>query len=310
MDKKEKGIDCSDSLKNKVIILNITENGQIVANLYDLSPPPPPAPPVPEPVEAKPAPENPEPGTVVLNIDFPKDKKPGDTITTTLNSMPVTLKIPADAKPGEKIKFVIPPPPGAKPGDPKAKPPEPPPVFDPKVELQKVLKTIMNDQTNPQWIPRVFKFVNKIDNTKKYNVMLEEQSILELIAGFTSGNNAPRKLSRLGCSGLEASNHTDVLAYVLGFPIVHPDKEREQLIGDIIKLINPIQAIDPEYKDLKFLQGQSRNTLQHIKQLADKLLLFSTKKVQFQALITDINQTLATKLKAKKGGSGRRTRRK
>ena len=131
------------------------------------------------------------------------------------------------------------------------------------------------------------------------------------MAGFLSENNVPRNpLAKLGCSGLDATNHTDVLAYLLGFPIVHPDKEREQLIGDIIKLINPIQSISPEYKELVYLQGLSRKTLLNIKLLGNSLLKASFIKSDFSNAVHQLSGILEGKSKTKKGGStGKRTTR-
>ena len=103
------------------------------------------------------------------------------------------------------------------------------------------------------------------------------------------------------------------MSHILGFPIVHLDKEREQLIGDIIKIINPIKAINPEYKKSTYLQGFSRKTLEKVKELCGMLLAASLQKFKFTNIIHEINLVLsAEKSNTKKSNSwfGGRTRRK
>ena len=309
---KEINIDCSTLLNNKALILNVTPEGKIVANLYDLSPPQTPPGTNSDSSNAQTTiiseTEQQPPYTTLLEATIPKGVEAGGTFEIKLADKMVDIIVPTTGyKSGDKLKFYIPETPKK-----EGPPPPPPQPFNVKQELQKVLKGMMTPETNMTWLPRVFLLKEQQPTKGSYKMVLEEQSILELVAGIDTGTVEPTKpLSKMACTGLDVSSHTNVVSYLLGFPIVPPDKEREQLIGDIVKILAPIQSIS-EGKQINELQEHSRQKLKDIKKLCDKLLLASQRPNTFKSATARINKIILPKdsgtEKEKKDGGGRKTR--
>ena len=303
-EEEEINIDCSTTLNNKVLIISVTLDGKIVANLYDLADPPPP-----EPDASNPSPAPPSDTSHSFESSAPP---PSDTAHSFESSTPpsdtshsddATSTPPSDTSHSDDATSKSP----NKKEDTSPDKSEPKPA-DRNALLQKVLSEIMAGETNPNWIPRVFWL--KQQKKGKYNIVLHEQSVLELMTGSkVSDSPAKGPLSKMACAGLDPNNHTDVLSLLLGFPIVPPDRYRDQLIGDIIKSVNPIKSI-PEGKDLPQLQEHSRTKLESIKKLCDKLLASSKKGNEFENVTKKINKLITPKKKESSGGGKRKRTRK
>ena len=313
----EVSIDCSDILNNKVMIINVSEDGKIIANLYDLSQPP-----APEGDQ----PNNSQSGIPKIGKENEKEEKSSipkigkekaekssipkiEKEKAEKSSIPKIGGGPEDtsgesneeSKEGSKEESKEESKEGA---DTPGAPPPPPAPVDRNAQLTKALSEVMREVKNPNWIPRVFWL--KQQKKGKFNVVLHEQSVLELITGSeVSLSDSKGPLSKMACSGLDPSNHTDVLSLLLGFPVVPPDKYRDQLIGDIIKSVNPIKSI-PEGKDLPQLQEHSRKKLESIKKLCEKLLASTKSNAEFANVTRKINKLITPKTKDESSGGGKR----
>ena len=152
---------------------------------------------------------------------------------------------------------------------------------------QKKLIELSKDTTK---FPRVFTFNTKPNSG--YDFRMQEQSVLEIIAGKDIHNETKNNiLTGMSCVGLNVTKQGDVLSFLLGFPIVPHDTQREIMLHDIIKIINPIHAI-PINKQLHELQELPLSKLNELDELCKQLIKEGKNLDKFNTITDAINEIL------------------
>ena len=152
---------------------------------------------------------------------------------------------------------------------------------------QKKLIELSKDTTK---FPRVFTFNTKPNSG--YDFRMQEQSVLEIIAGKDIHNETKNNiLTGMSCVGLNVTKQGDVLSFLLGFPIVPHDTQREIMLHDIIKIINPIHAI-PINKQLHELQELPLSKLNELDELCKELIKEGKNLDKFNTITDAINEIL------------------